>query len=183
MPRTVLLLPGWHNSGPDHWQSQWEQTHGFVRVMQHDWDYPLRGDWLMQLEEAVLQQDACVLVAHSLACVLVAAWAVHSHNTHRVQGALLVAPADVERAEMQHMLHSWSPIVRERLPFASVVAASRNDPFCSFMRASSLAHAWGSRFVDCGMRAHLNAEAHLGDWPEGFALLQDLLNQEVTHGH
>ncbi len=107
----------------------------------------------------------------------------HSHNTHRVQGALLVAPADVERAEMQHMLHSWSPIVRERLPFASVVAASRNDPFCSFMRASSLAHAWGSRFVDCGMRAHLNAEAHLGDWPEGFALLQDLLNQEVTHGH
>ena len=137
----------------------------------------------MQLEEAVLANPNAVLVAHSLGCVLVAAWAAHSQNTHRVKAALLVAPADVERAEMQHMLHSWSPIVRERLPFASVVAASRNDPFCSFMRASSLAHAWGSRFVDCGMRAHLNAEAHLGDWPEGLALLQDLLNQEVTHGH
>ena len=84
---------------------------------------------------------------------------------------------------MQALLHSWSPIVRERLPFESVVAASRNDPYCSFLRASSLAHAWGSRFVDCGMRAHINAEANVGDWLEGFALLQELLNQEVTHGH
>ncbi len=183
MTTPVLLLPGWHNSGPDHWQSLWERTHGYTRVQQHDWDRPLRGDWMTQLEEAVIRQARCVLVAHSLACVLVAAWAAHSHNTHRVQGALLVAPADVERTDMQTLLHSWSPIVRERLPFSSIVAASRDDPFCSFMRASSLAHAWGSRFVDCGMSAHINAEANVGDWPEGFALLQELLNQEVTHGH
>lgn len=137
----------------------------------------------MQLEEAVIQQARCVLVAHSLACVLVAAWAAHSKNTHRVQGALLVAPADVERTDMEQVLHSWSPIERGRLPFESTVAASRNDPFCSFMRASSLAHAWGSRFVDCGMCAHINAEANVGEWSEGFALLQELLNQEVTHGH
>jgi predicted alpha/beta hydrolase family esterase len=138
---------------------------------------------MIQLEEAVLTHAHCVLVAHSLACVLVAAWAAHSQNTHRVQGALLVAPADVERSEMQHSLHSWRPIVRTRLPFPSVLAASRNDPYCSFMRASAFAQAWGSRFVDCGMGAHLNAASLLGDWPEGFALLQDLLNQEVTHGH
>jgi uncharacterized protein len=179
----VLLLPGWHNSGPDHWQSRWEHTHGFVRVQQHDWDRPLRGDWMMQLEEAVIQHERCVLVAHSLACVLVAAWSAHSKNTHRVQGALLAAPADVERTDIQQVLHSWSPLVHERLPFESIVAASRNDPHCSFMRASSLAHAWGARFVDCGMRAHINAEANVGDWPEGFVWLQELLNKEVTHGH
>jgi predicted alpha/beta hydrolase family esterase len=84
---------------------------------------------------------------------------------------------------MQQMLHSWSPIVRERMPFPSVVATSRNDPYCSFMRASALAHAWGSRLVDCGMSGHINAESNLGDWPEGFALLQDLLKEEVPHGH
>ena len=106
---------------------------------------------MMQLEEAVLAHPGAVLVAHSLGCVLVAAWAAHSQHTHHVKAALLVAPADVERLEMQHMLHSWSPIVRERLPFPSVMATSRNDPFCSFMRASALAHAWGSRMVDCGM--------------------------------
>jgi len=138
---------------------------------------------MMQLEEAVLTHDRSVLVAHSLGCVLVAAWAAHSTHTHRVKAALLVAPADVERAEMQHMLHSWSPIVRERLPFPSVMAASRNDPYCSLMRASALAQAWGSRLVDCGMSGHINAEAKLGDWPEGFALLQEFITEEETHGH
>ncbi len=183
MTSPVLLLPGWHNSGPDHWQSLWQAQHGYTRVEQHNWDWPLRGDWMMQLEEAVLAHERSVLVAHSLGCVLVAAWAAHSKNTHRVKAALLVAPADVERAEMQHMLHSWSPIVRERLPFPSVMAASRNDPYCSLMRASSLAHAWGSRLVDCGMSGHINAEAKLGDWPEGLALLQEFITEEEIHGH
>ncbi len=138
---------------------------------------------MMQLEEAVLANPNPVLVAHSLGCVLVAAWAAHSKNAGRVRAALLVAPADVERQEMQHMLHSWSPIVRARLPFKSIMAASRNDPYCSLMRASALAHAWGSRLVDCGMSGHINAEARLGEWPVGFALLQELLTEETHHGH
>jgi predicted alpha/beta hydrolase family esterase len=89
----------------------------------------------------------------------------------------LVAPADVERPEMQHILHSWSPIVRERLPFKSVVAISRNDPYCTLLRASVMAHDWGSHLVDCGMSGHINADSHLGDWPDGFALLEDLLKE------
>ena len=173
----VLIIPGWHNSGPDHWQSQWQKTHGYTRVAQHNWDFPLRGDWMIQLEEAVLANPNAVLVAHSLGCVLVAAWAAHSLNSHRVKGALLVAPADVERPEMQHILHSWSPIVRERLPFKSVVATSRNDPYCTLLRASVMAHDWGSHLVDCGMSGHINADSQLGDWPEGFALLEDLLKE------
>ncbi len=47
---SVLVLPGWHNSGPAHWQSRWEAAHGYTRVQQHDWERPLRGDWQMQLE-------------------------------------------------------------------------------------------------------------------------------------
>jgi uncharacterized protein len=183
VPSPVLILPGWHNSGPDHWQSRWQAEHGYTRVEQHSWDWPLRGDWMMQLEEAVLACDSAVLVAHSLGCILVAAWAAHSHIAHRVKGALLVAPSDIERPEMQHMLHSWSPIVRERLPFTSIVVASRNDPYCSFMRASALAHAWGAQLVDCGMAGHINSDSNLGDWPDGQALLQKLLKEEAPHGH
>jgi len=181
---TVLLLPGWHNSGPTHWQSLWQDKHGYTRVAQHDWAFPLRGDWMAQLEAAVLAHNEVVLVAHSLGCILVAAWAAHSQHTDRVKGALLVAPGDVERPEMQHVLHSWSPIVRQRLPFPSTLAASRNDPFCSFMRASRLALDWGARLVDMGARGHLNAESHLGDWPDGHALLEALqLTENTHHGH
>ena len=39
---TVLLLPGWLDSGPGHWQTIWEAGSGFVRVKQHDWVWPRR---------------------------------------------------------------------------------------------------------------------------------------------
>jgi predicted alpha/beta hydrolase family esterase len=184
MSLTVLLLPGWHNSGPDHWQSHWESRHGYLRVQQHDWDFPLRGDWMARLEDAVLQHPQVVLVAHSLACILVSAWAQHSQHTSRVKAAMLVAPADVERPEMQSMLHSWSPIVRERLPFPALVVASRNDVHCSFLRASGLAHAWGARLVDVGHAGHINAESKLEDWPAGHDLLEQLFtSKEPSHGY
>ena len=73
---TYLLLPGWQNSGPAHWQSRWEALHGFERVEQADWVWPRRGDWMACLEEALLADPRpAVLAAHSLGCHLVAAWA------------------------------------------------------------------------------------------------------------
>jgi predicted alpha/beta hydrolase family esterase len=62
----------------------------------------------------------------------------------------------------------------QRLPFASTVVASRDDPFTRFERAQSFAQAWGSEFIDYGARGHINAESGLGDWPEGRALLARL---------
>ena len=174
-PCAVLTLPGWQNSGPLHWQSRWEAAHGFQRVEQHDWLRPLRGDWTARLEEVLLGLDEpAVLVAHSLGCLLVAAWAAHSRNTHLVKGALLVAPGDVEREALRPVLPGWSPVALQRLPFASVMVGSRNDPYCSAERARQFADAWGSQWVDAGERGHLNADSALGDWSEGLALLQTL---------
>ena len=175
-PTTVLILPGWQNSGPDHWQSRWETLHGFQRVQQHDWMQPLRGDWMAQLEEAVLAAPGPVaLAAHSLGCMLTAAWAEHSRNTHRVIGALLVAPGDPEREELRAVLKSWSPVVLQKLPFASTLLGSHSDPYCSFERAQAFANAWGADFTDYGHTGHINAESGLGDWPEGLALLHPLM--------
>ena len=172
----ILLLPGWQNSGPDHWQSLWEARHGYPRVEQHDWMRPLRGDWSARLEETVVDADGpVVLVAHSLGCILTAWWAAHSANAHRVQGALLVAPGDVERPDIAAQIHGWSPIARQPLPFPSVLVGSRNDPYCSYERAEGLGEAWGARFVDGGARGHINAESGLADWPEGHHLLHTLL--------
>ena len=175
MMPTVLILPGWQNSGPEHWQSRWEALHGFTRVQQHDWMQPLRGDWMVQLEEAVLVAPGpVVLAAHSLGCMLTAAWASHSRNTHRVHGALLVAPGDPEREELRAALKSWSPVPLQSLPFKSILLGSHDDPYCSLERAQQFAQAWGSEFVDCGNRGHINAESGLGDWPEGQALLAQI---------
>ena len=100
-PARVLLLPGWQNSGPQHWQSRWEALYGDVRVEQHDWMHPLRGDWVMRLEEVVQAQPAeVILVAHSMGCHLVAAWAAQTRLSHRVRGALLVAPGDPQQPEL-----------------------------------------------------------------------------------
>ena len=175
-PSNVLLLPGWQDSGPQHWQSLWQQRHGYVRVEQHDWMRPLRGDWVARLEEVILGCDEPpVLVAHSLGCILTAAWAAHSKHGHRVRGALLVAPHDVERPEVREMIPSWSPIELQTLPFPTVLLASRDDPHCEFERARLFGYAWGSQFMDYGPCGHINADSGLASWPEGHVLLQDLM--------
>ncbi len=179
-PHNVLLLPGWQNSGPDHWQSRWEALHGYRRVDQHDWMTPKRGDWIARLEDVILGCDGpVVLVAHSLGCILTAAWAQVSRSTARVQGALLVAPGDTERDALRDVLPSWAPIVRQRLPFPSVLVGSRNDPYGALARVQELASDWGSRWVDLGEAGHINAESGLGDWPAGHALLLDCMGSQV----
>lgn len=172
----VWLLPGWQNSDADHWQSRWEQRHGYRRLEQNDWDLPLRGDWSARLQETVLDAPRpVVLVAHSLGCILVAWWAAHSPLAARkVRGALLVAPGDTEQPQLREQLPGWSPVMMQRLPFASIVVGSDNDIYCSAQRVQAMADAWGARFVDAGPSGHLNTASGLGDWDSGHALLASL---------
>jgi len=182
----VLQLPGWQGSGPGHWQTRWEALHGDARVQQSDWTWPLRGDWMMRLDEAVLAladaasaagapPPAIALAAHSLGCQLTAAWAAHSRHAGLVRAALLVAPPDTERPDMPPQIHSFAPIVRQRLPFPALALASSDDPFCGLERARGMAADWGARLLETGPRGHLNADSGLGDWPEGLHLLQSLM--------
>ena len=176
----VLILPGWLGSGPGHWQMRWAQAHGYTVVEQNDWLRPRRGDWLARLDEVVVDTPGTgadmVLAAHSLGCIQVAAWAAVSRHTGRIRGALLVAPGDVERPDLREQIPGWAPIARQRLPFASLLVASRNDPYCHFEQAQALAQAWGASLVDGGALGHINADSGLGDWPEGHAHLQSLMN-------
>jgi uncharacterized protein len=174
-PSNVLILPGWQNSGPDHWQSRWERAHGYTRVDEHDWMRPLRGDWIARLEEVLLSCDEpAVLAAHSLGCIQIAAWASHSKNTGRVKGAVMVAPPDVEREDLRQILPGWAPVPLQALPFEAIVFSSSDDPFCAPQRARQFAAAWGAELVDAGPRGHLNADSGLGDWPEAHFHLQRL---------
>jgi len=157
---------------------RWVARHGYTVVEQADWWRPRRGDWLARLDEVVIDSHGdganLVLVAHSLGCIQVAAWAAVSRHTARVRGALLVAPGDVEQPELREQLPGWAPIVRAPLPFAAHVVGSRNDPYCSADRARGLARDWGAHWHDLGEAGHINADSGLGDWPAGHALLQEL---------
>ena len=130
-PHNVLILPGWLNSGPEHWQSRWERDYGYTRVEQHDWQRPLRGDWIARLEDVLLScTEPAVLVAHSLGCLTVAAWAAHSKNTYLVKAALLVAPPDTDREDIAQMLPGWV------LPLKSC----RSKPWCLRQATTRFAH-------------------------------------------
>ena len=173
--RRVLLLPGWLNSGPDHWQTRWEAAFGDVRVEQDDWHWPKRGDWMSQLEQAVLADPRPVLlVGHSLGCHLAAAWAGHTQHAGRVAGALLVAPPDLDRDDLPPQLATWRSIVRRPLPFPATLVYSDDDPYCTAPRALQMAAAWGAHTVAAGSRGHINGDSGLGAWPEGRELLQAL---------
>jgi predicted alpha/beta hydrolase family esterase len=182
-PNQVLILPGWQGCGPLHWQSKWVQNYAYQLVEQHDWMRPLRGDWLSRLDEVM--SDVCgpiYLVAHSLGCIQVAAWANISKQTHRVKAALLVAPGDVEAPAFKDVLSSWRPICLKPLPFKSILLGSQNDPHCTLERAQFFAKSWGSDWIDIGPKGHLNADSQLGDWPEAHDFLNQLMKVE-EHGH
>jgi predicted alpha/beta hydrolase family esterase len=171
----VLLLPGWLDSDATHWQSRWEALHGDQRVAQSDWLWPKRGDWMARLEEVLLESAVpALLVAHSLGCQLVAAWAAHSRHAARVKGALLVAPPDIEREDMPPNLAPWRPIVRTRLPFAAIAVTSSDDPYGAPERSAQMARDWGAEQVSIGPAGHINGESGLGDWAAGRALLDRL---------
>lgn len=171
----IQLLPGWLNSGPGHWQSRWEALHGDQRVEQDDWEWPRRGDWMARLDE-VLLADArpAWLVAHSLGCHLVAAWAAHSMHRERVRGALLVAPPDLDRDDKPPQVTRWRPIVLAPLPFPATLLYSDDDPYCAPARACRLAAAWGAQARSVGAAGHVNGDSGLGDWPAGRAELAAL---------
>lgn len=173
---TVLVLPGYGSSGPDHWQSRWEARYGYVRVEQDDWLEPQCDDWIVTLDRAVADAaEPVVLVAHSLGCALAARWAVRP-EAPRVAGAFLVAPADVDSpAHTPDEVRNFAPLPTVPLPFATLVVGSENDPFIAAARVRSLAAQWGARFESLGDAGHINADSGHGDWPEGHRLLSEFL--------
>lgn len=168
---SIIIVPGWRDSGPGHWQSLWaERLPNGRRVVQDDWISPTRLAWVGQLEKTVLAAPhPVVIVAHSLGCIATAH--LPPEAVERIQGALLVAPADPER---RAVFSDFAPVPCQKLPFRSVLVASSNDPYCPVRLAGAYARAWGSELVRMQDAGHINIESGHGEWPLGMALLQSL---------
>jgi uncharacterized protein len=174
----VLILPGLSSSGPQHWQTLWEeQDPRCRRVRQTEWESPRCADWVSTLSHAIAQSgEPVVLVGHSSACALVAHWArdASRDGVARVRGALLVAPSDPEGPNYPEGPTGFAPMPLQRLPFPSIVVASRDDRYVTMDRAREYAAAWESELVDLGDAGHINAASGIGSWPVGYGLLQRL---------
>ncbi|WCT22645.1 RBBP9/YdeN family alpha/beta hydrolase [Acidovorax temperans] len=172
---SIIIVPGWRDSGPGHWQTLWaERLPQARRVVQDDWHTPTRSAWVARLEETVLEQPGpVVIVAHSLGCITTAHMSPEA--AARVRGALLVAPADPER---RAVLSDFAPVPYAALPYRSILVASSNDPYCPIRLAGAYARAWGSEFVRLQNAGHINVDSGHGEWPLGRALLQSLTDVE-----
>ena len=174
----ILIIPGYTNSGPDHWQTRWQNKLSTARrVEQAEWSKPVREDWVRNVVRAIDEAERpVVMVAHSLGIPT----AIHAvaETMKPIAGAFFVAPPDVANAAVRpkHLM-TFGPYPRDPLPFPSVTIASRNDPFCAFDVAEDIAGAWGSLFIDAGEAGHINAESGHGPWPEGSMTFASFLSK------
>ena len=169
----VLLVPGFGNSGPEHWQSLWEAHDGYLRVQQRDWNHPICSEWIESLDRAVHEAAADVLIAaHSLGTLVVTRWLARS--TVKIGGALLVAVPNPNAPGFPPQAEGFSPVARVRLECPSIVVASIDDPYGNLPFVEQCAKSWGSRLVSIGKAGHINAASGLGEWSEGHRLLESL---------
>jgi uncharacterized protein len=170
-----FIIPGLGNSGPDHWQTYFEQTgENFKRISQQEWDAPDCSDWVSAIDKAISTYDAStvVLIGHSLGCTTIAHWAKQSGK--RIRGALLVAPSDIENPVYTFPATGFAPIPINRFNFPTIVVASMDDPWVSIERAKLFAKNWGSQFINIGEAGHINAISGYGKWDEGLTILHTL---------
>ena len=185
-PTTILIVPGLRDHVADHWQTLLANRLPNVRTVP-----PLEVDKLNcaarveAIEKELAQIDGpVILVAHSAGVLMVAHWAAKYHRP--IQGALLVAPPDLEAQWPDNYpspdtlkQHGWSPVPRTPLPFPNIVAASTNDYLASIEASVALAQDWGSQLINLGNVGHLNPASGFGDWPQADQLIQELDRQHL----
>lgn len=166
----ILIIPGYDNSMPDHWQSRWQDKLSTARrVEQPDWHYPDLNDAVGRLVKEIIASGdrPVILVAHSSGCALVA-HAADELSKLNIAGAFLVAPTR-ESAIATHagMDPDFAKVPRKKLPFPALVIGSQTDPLVSIDEAKSYAADWGADFTDAGDAGHINVASGHGPWPEG----------------
>ena len=170
-----LIVPGLGNSGPEHWQTYFENAGDhFIRIKQAEWDAPACEDWINTVDNNVMQFDlsTVVLVGHSLGCATIAHWSATFNRI--IKGALLVAPSDIEAPLYRFPATGFSPMPLEKIPFPTIVVASANDEWVSLARAHFFANQWGSQFINLGNAGHINVASGHTNWSEGMDILKTL---------
>jgi hypothetical protein len=102
-------------------------------------------------------------------------------SLRQVRGALLVAPADVERPNCPPPLRNFAPIPTHLLPFPTQVVSSDNDAAISTQRALELTRQWGAEAGILSGAGHINVKSGHQRWEQGFAYLYRLQHRMEQH--
>jgi hypothetical protein len=174
--RPVLTVPGIFNSGPDHWQTLWEARHPNVRrVQQRDWDRPVCSEWMEALDAVVQRLDeAPILVAHSLGCLLAAKWAAQSGRA--IHAMLLVAVPDPMGPDFPGEAAGFAPVPSTLGGRRATIVSSADDPYSSPAFVAARVREWNAQLVALGAVGHINASSGLGEWPQGWAIVEGWRN-------
>ena len=170
-----LIVPGLGNSGPEHWQTYFQQSgSNFFRIEQSEWDAPNCDDWTKTIDIKVNEYDlsTVVLIGHSLGCATIAHWA--KKYQRQIKGAMLVAPSDLESPQYTFPATGFAPIPLDEITFKTIVVASANDDWVSLERAKYFADHWGSEFINIGNAGHINVASGHTHWEEGLKILQTI---------
>jgi len=167
----VVIVPGLHNSGPQHWQSLWQRRlPNSLRVEQQRWDVPDLKCWSDNVLDVLNALDAsgedCWIVAHSFGC-LASVYALQQARSN-VRGLFLAAPADPQKFAVADLLPAGSLSIPGRL------IGSRSDPWLAWEHAEQWAQRWRLPIVCAGDAGHINVESGHGLWPEGWREFQKL---------
>lgn len=167
----IIILPGLGGSGEAHWQTAWERGHPEMRrFAPASWDKPELRDWVMALDHAIgCCRTLPLLVAHSLACLLVAHW--RRASGARIAGAFLVAVPDPEGTSFPEDAAEFVEPPTAPFDFPALILASSNDPYGTLDHARRRAVQWGAGLVELGALGHINGSSGLGEWPDGLNLL------------
>ncbi|WP_206602441.1 RBBP9/YdeN family alpha/beta hydrolase [Chimaeribacter coloradensis] len=180
-----ITVPGYTNSGPEHWQTRLEQKYPqIIRVQQQDWACPARQAWIDGITATLAPlRGEVVLIGHSCGAVAITQWAAQCRMrdmpTLNIKGALLVAPADVDAPDALEAIRVQRPLSLEALPFPSVLVASDNDEHLSLTRANQLAAAWGSELRIIRGGGHLHSAAGYGEWPLSEVLINQISGNQL----
>ncbi len=180
METTFLIVPGYTNSGPEHWQSYIERKYSNVsRVVQDDWNNPDNKRWVERLDAFIKQTTGdVILIGHSCGAVAVAQWAsLYSHE--RVKAAVLVAPADVDSETALNEIRQQRPLPARRIVFPTLLICSDNDEHLSMEKAHALAAAWGSEIIIIPRAGHIHTAAGYGEWIAGEQLIENFTGEKL----
>jgi uncharacterized protein len=164
--RSFLILHGLQGSGPGHWQT-WLAARlraDNERVAYPDLpdaELPSLAAWREKLDgELAALPGACVVVCHSLACLL---WLHHiAEGGTPAERALLVAPPSESSGVAE--IAGFFPVPQPALGRGARLVCSDDDPYCPEGAANVYAGLGIPIDVIPG-KGHMNKDAGYGPWP------------------
>ena len=175
----LLIVPRLGGAAEGDWSSRWRGKLSTARFVAPDDPSDARqAAWVEAIQRAAREAERPILlIGHGLGAAAIVASAERLEDAD-VRGAFLVGPPD-EAGVVRLTGEPWT-VPGAKLPWPSVVVASRNDPESHPEAAASQASGWGAELIDAGEAGGLDAASGHGPWPEGLMRLAGFMKRVAT---